>query len=301
VTDVPLAEFDPDRRAMIEPASEFTRKKLPKNMPAVAVACFFGDVVRRLAAERDATLVTRLSAEHGEHDVWEIEHFGQRLAFFQPGLGAPLSAGFLEEVIEGGCRMIVACGGCGALVDSLALGHVIVVGSALRDEGTSFHYAPASRTIEADQDVVRLLESFLDARGVPHTTGMTWTTDAFFRETPGKVARRRDEGCITVEMEASALIAVARFRRVRLGQLLYAGDSLAGESWDHRGWVKAHDVREQLFWLAADAAVELASAGLGDDGAGLRIGTVPRPAGNLTHGLEGALTLPHGSPPPDPE
>ena len=257
MTEIPLMEFDPDRSAMIEPASQFTRKKLPKDMPAVAVACFFGDVVRRLGTERQAKLVTKLTAEHGQHDVWEIEHLGARLAFFQPGLGAPLSAGFLEEVIEGGCGTIIVCGGCGALDADLALGHVVVVSSALRDEGTSFHYAPPSRTIEADQEVVRYLESFLKDRGVPYATGMTWTTAAFYRETRAKVARRREEGCITVEMEASALIAVARFRRVRLGQLLYAGDSLAGDDWDHRDWVKAHDVREQLFWLAADAAVGL--------------------------------------------
>jgi uridine phosphorylase len=263
VTDIPLVEFDPDRSAMIEPASQFTGQKQAKDMPAAAVACFFGDVVERIAAEREARLVTKLLAEHGQHDVWEIEHGGRRLGFFQPGLGAPLSAGFLEEVIEGGCRTVMACGGCGALDPNFDLGHVVVVASALRDEGTSFHYAPPSRTIEADQDVVGWLESFLEGRGVPYTTGMTWTTDDFYRETRGKVARRRAEGCITVEMEASALIAVARFRGVRLGQLLYAGDSLAGDSWDHRGWVKAHDVREQLFWLAADAAVELASASLG--------------------------------------
>ena len=272
MTGIPLTEFDPDRNAMIEPASEFTRRKQPKTMPTVAVACFFGDVVRSLAAEHEATLVTKLSAEHGQHDVWAIDHQGTRLAFFQPGLGAPLSVGFLEEVIEAGCRTILACGGCGALDANLALGHVVVVASALRDEGTSFHYAPPSRTIQADEEVVRRLESFLAGRDVPYTTGMTWTTDAFYRETRGKVARRRDEGCITVEMEASALIAVARFRGVRFGQLLYAGDSLAGESWDHRGWVKAHDVREEMFWLAADAAVELVSATLGRDGTGLGVG-----------------------------
>ena len=273
MTDLPLTEFDPDRSAMIEPASQFTRRKQPKDMPVIAVACFFGDVVGRVATEREARLVTHLSAEHGQHDVWEIEHSGRRLAFFQPGLGAPLSAGFLEEIIEAGCQTVVACGGCGVLDANLALGHVVVVTSALRDEGTSFHYAPPSRTIEADQEVVRRLESFLQGRGVPYTTGMTWTTDAFYRETRGKVARRRAEGCITVEMEAAALIAVARFRGVRLGHLLYAGDSLAGESWDHRGWVKAHDVREQLFWLAADAAVELVSASLGGNRTGLGIDT----------------------------
>ncbi len=260
MTDIPLTEFDPDRQAMIEPSSHFgSGAKVRPDIPAVGVACFFGDVVGRVAAEQDALLVTHLTAEHGRHDVWEIEHRGTRLAFFQPGLGAPLSVGFVEEVIEGGCRTIVACGGCGALAEDLALGHVVVVTSALRDEGTSYHYLEASRTVEADAAVVARLETLLSAWGVPHTTGMSWTTDAFYRETRSKVARRRAEGCITVEMEASALIALARFRGICFGQLLYAGDSLAGTDWDHRGWVKAHDVREQLFWLAADAAVELAA------------------------------------------
>lgn len=276
MSDLPLTEFDPDPRAMIEPSSHFGsgRRERP-DMPAVGVACFFGDVVGRVATEHEARHVTHLTAEHGKHDVWEIEHRGARLAFFQPGLGAPLSVGFLEEVIEEGCRTIVACGGCGALAEDLALGHVVIVSAALRDEGTSFHYLPPSRTIEADPEVVARLQELLEEWDVPHTTGMTWTTDAFYRETRAKVARRREEGCITVEMEASALIAVARFRGIRLGQLLYAGDSLAGDEWDHRGWVKAHDVREQLFWLAADAAVELGSANRGDSraGGGAGVGT----------------------------
>ncbi len=273
LADLPLTEFDPDRGAMIEPSSHFGKGgPAEPALPAVAVACFFGDVVARLAADRGARLARRLTAEHGQHEVWEMEHNGSSLAFFQPGLGAPLSAAFLEEVIEGGARVVVACGGCGALSGDLALGHVIVVTSALRDEGTSFHYAPASRIIEADAGVVGQLERLLAGRSVPYRTGRTWSTDGFYRETRGKVARRRDEGCLTVEMEASALIAVARFRGIRFGQLLYAGDSLAGEDWDHRGWLTAHDVREQLFWLAADAAVEIASTDGGDGGAGFPAG-----------------------------
>ncbi len=257
---IPLAEFDPDPTAMIEPSSHFGfgRDERP-DMPPVGVACFFGDVVERLAIEQRARLVTRLTAEHGRHAVWEIEHEGERLAFFQPGLGAPLSAGFLEEVIDYGCRTLIVCGGCGALDPDLALGQVVIVSEALRDEGTSFHYLPPSRTVKADPSVVAILERLLSSRAVRSATGMTWTTDAFYRETHGKVARRRQEGCIIVEMEAAALIAVAGFRDARLGLLLYAGDTLAGESWDHRDWVSAHDVRSQLFWLAADAAVEVAA------------------------------------------
>ena len=63
-----------------------------------------------------------------------------------------------------------------------------------------------------------------------HTVGRTWTTDAVYRETRARTDRRRAEGCLTVEMEASALIAVARFRGVAFSQVLFAGDSLAGEA-----------------------------------------------------------------------
>ncbi len=266
---IPLLEFDPDPVAMIEPSNHFgfDQRERPE-MPEAAVACFFGDAVERIAAETAAETVVHIVAEHGRTPVYVTRHpaTGASFAFYQAGLGAPLAAGLLEEVIDYGCRTIVACGGCGALDPGLALGHVVVVAEALRDEGTSFHYLPPSRTVRADPDVVRVLSKTLERRHVPHTTGMTWTTDAYYRETRGKVARRREEGCITVEMEASALLAVAAFRRIRLGQVLYAGDTLAGEVWDHRDWVKAHDVREQVFWLAAEAAVELAALGSAVDG-----------------------------------
>jgi uridine phosphorylase len=259
---IPLAEFDPDPHAMIEPSNHFGVDWLERpEMPTVGVACFFGDAVRRIARSTGARLVTHLVAENGRTPVYAAEYAGTELAFYQAGLGAPLAAGFLEEMIDYGCQTVVACGGAGALDPDLALGHVVVVDEALRDEGTSFHYLPASRSVTADSEVVTAIEATLRKTGIPHTTGKTWSTDAYFRETRAKVARRRAEGCITVEMEASALIAVARFRHVRFGQLVYAGDTLAGDSWDHRDWVTAHDLREQLFWLAAEAAVSLAALG----------------------------------------
>ena len=122
----------------------------------------------------------------------------------------------------------------------------VVVDSAVRDEGTSFHYLAAGRTVDADPDGVAALVDRLHAADVAHTVGRTWTTDAVYRETRGRTDRRRDEGCLTVEMEAAALIAVARFRRASFSQVLFAGDSLAGEEWDHRRWTTARDARRAL-------------------------------------------------------
>ncbi|MCB0227322.1 MAG: purine-nucleoside phosphorylase, partial [Anaerolineae bacterium] len=78
-----------------------------------------------------------------------------------------------------------------------------------------------------------------------------------FRETQPKVARRRAEGCLAVEMEAAALFAIAQFRDVLLGQILYGGDNLGGEVWDSRGWQKHWTVREKLVALAAEACLLL--------------------------------------------
>ena len=63
------------------------------------------------------------------------------------------------------------------------------------------------------------IRSVLDERGIGYLAGKTWTTDGLYRETPGRVARRRAEGCLTVEMECSAFCAVARFRGATFGQI----------------------------------------------------------------------------------
>ena len=175
----------------------------------------------------------------------------------QPGVGAPLAVMFLEELIALGCRRFVAVGGAGALLHDLTMGHAIVVESAVRDEGTSFHYLPPGRVVQADPHGIAVLSATLEAEGVPHHVARTWTTDAVYRETRARVDRRRAEGCAVVEMEASAFIAVARYRDVSFAQLLYAADSLAGQAWDHRGWTTARQAREGLFRLAARAALAL--------------------------------------------
>lgn len=225
-------------------------------MPGRAVACFFAEVIAGLVAAGRLRKVTALLSALGEIPVYELVHEGARVAVYHPGLGAPLAAGILEEVIALGAERIVACGGAGALEPDLVLGHVVVPADAVRDEGTSPHYLPPSRTVAADPDAVAAIEATLAGRGVPHRRGRTWTTDAFYRETPDRIARRRAEGCCTVEMEAAALFAVARHRGKKLGQLLYAGDDVSGAAWNP-GDRDGHSGRERLFWLAVEACLAM--------------------------------------------
>ena len=78
-----------------------------------------------------------------------------------------------------------------------------------------------------------------------------------YRETKKKIAQRKNEGCLTVEMECSAFFAAARFRKVIFGQLLYGGDDVSGETHDWRDWnVKLKD-RQRVFDLALEACSRL--------------------------------------------
>jgi uridine phosphorylase len=249
----PILEHDATREALIEPSRVIS----PRDVPEHCVICFFQEVLDKVVAEHDAKILAQNKWEDGPHPLYEIDYGGRRLAFVHPGIGGPLAAGLLEEVIAWGCRKFIACGGCGVLAKEIAVGHLILVTSAVRDEGTSYHYLPPAREVVAGEAGVRALAQHMDGIGVPYLRGKTWTTDAPYRETPKKIAQRRAEGCLTVEMEAASFLAVAEFRGVPFGQVLYGGDDLSGPEWDNRAWQSRRDVREHLFWLCADACLTL--------------------------------------------
>jgi len=251
--DFPILEFDPARRAIIEPTEQID----PSPVPEHCVPCFFGDVVTELVKSGRAREATCMKSEMGRHPLLVIDVEGREVAVYQPGISAAFAAAMLDEVIAHGCRKFVACGAAGVLDGSIDTGHIVVPRAAVRDEGTSYHYMPPSREVEASPDGVAAIEKVLAKHGRDYTVGKTWTTDGIYRETPDKVALRRSEGCITVEMEAAAFFAVARFRGVTFAQMLYGGDDVSGEEWDHREWQKRRAVREDLLWLAVEACLLL--------------------------------------------
>lgn len=252
----PLLEFDASPRAILEP--HMPGRLRHAEVPDRAVGCFFMDVIDALVAQGRLTKVVSFGSEMGEHPLYALEHGGQRIGVYHPLVGAPVAAALLEEIIACGVRKFMVCGGAGVLDRAIAVGHLIVPTVAVRDEGTSYHYAPAAREINADPVAIAAIEAALTQRGVDYLLAKTWTTDAIYRETRDKVALRRAEGCLTVEMEASAFMAVAQFRGVTLGQILYGGDDVSGaDAWDSRDWDEQTSVRERLFWLTVASVCAL--------------------------------------------
>jgi len=251
--NLPILEYDSTPTSMIEPSLFAPQIDVPEH----CVICFFKEVIEKVRQEHNARVITENRWEDGAHPLYEISHAGCRLAFYHPGVGSALSAALLEEVIAFGCRKFIACGGCGVLEKDMPVGELVVITAAIRDEGVSYHYLPPAREVAVNPGAVATIEKTLSQNGIPYRTAKTWTTDAPYRETRARIARRRDEGCLVVEMEAAAMLAVAEFRGVTLGQLLYAGDDLSGSEWDKRGWQDRSEIRERLFWLAADGCLGL--------------------------------------------
>lgn len=247
---IALMEYD-HKKAMIEPGEHLL---IQEGFPERIVLTFFHKEVLKLRDEGVLETIYHLGSEMGNHPVYRFRNTD--IGLFPLGVGAPLAAGQLDELIALGGRTFLACGGAGVLVDT-DIGSLRVPVEGVRDEGTSFHYVAPSRTISLSPDIVERLTSVLDAIAIPYQTCKTWTTDAFYRETRDKVQTRIQEGCTTVEMEFTALAAVAQYRDVEFAQILYGGDDLSKDIWDNRSWHKRDDVRVNLIQLSKDVLERL--------------------------------------------
>ena len=250
----PILEYDPTREAMIEP--DMLVQPID-NIPEHCVICFFQDVIEQMAQRGDLKEITARNSEMGRQVLYGFQYDGQPLALFHPGIGAPLAVALLEEAIALGCKKFIACGGSGVLDSSIAVGRLLIPISAVRDEGTSYHYLPPGREVQASPEAVAAIERVLQQRKIDYLLIKTWTTDSPYRETPQKIALRKSENCQVVEMEAAALFAVAKFRGVQLAQILYSGDDVGGEDWNHRNWQSRQSIREEMGWLAAEACLDI--------------------------------------------
>lgn len=164
-------------------------------------------------------------------DLYHDPDRPDKAALAGPMIGSPYAAMLLENLIVRGARRIIFLGWCGALDSDLNIGDLVIPSSAIVDEGTSRHYPPAVSQIAPSREMFAAVQEELSAADIQARQAAIWTTDAAFRETPEQVAAFERKGAVAVEMETSALFAVAAFRQIEIGAVLVVSDSLAGERW----------------------------------------------------------------------
>ena len=246
----PILEYDKESPNVIDPIHNVD---LSIRLPQQCVLSFFGEAVKKKVESEHLRTIGSLIMESIDIPIYEcVAANGKTVALLHILGGGPYAAGQIEKLHALGARKYIVCGGCGVLVKGSCSGQIYVPVSAVRDEGTSYHYVPPSREIRINEEVLNNISDVLKQKKIPFSMVKTWTTDAMYRETKAKIESRKKEGCHVVEMECASFYAVAEYKQDLLGQLLYAGDDLSGEIWKSREWKSNTTVRDRLLELSID-------------------------------------------------
>lgn len=245
--EYPILEFDDTKEALIAPNKLMEKyEPLPTNKLIIS---FFGEAINTLIEEGRVVKHTEIK---GENTLALYKYVDDDVMLMHGMIGCPATAGFLDELTGLGIDTVMFCGGGGVLDGSIRQGELLVVEGAIRDEGFSYHYVEPSRIIYTREDVRETVCSYLRNRGIPYLEGITWTTDAFYRETKELIQYRKEEGAKIVEMEQAGCIAISQFRGLKYGAIIYGGDDVSGDEWDSRCWRKCSGIRYSLIEICKD-------------------------------------------------
>lgn len=237
----PILEFDDSREALLNP-EHFGEVHGDLGSDKLIIS-FFKDAINKLLDEGKIKIHRILE---GENDVTLYKFVDDDVLLMHGAIGCAAMGGYLDELTGCGISKVMFCGGGGVLDDTINVGELLIVEGAIRDEGFSYHYIEPSRIIYSDKEIREKISTYLDNNAIPYTKGIVWTTDAFYRETRDRIALRKNEGARIVEMEQAACLAVAQFRKIKYGALIYGGDDVSGETWDSRSWRSKGSIRYEM-------------------------------------------------------
>ncbi|MBH1939748.1 nucleoside phosphorylase [Mobilitalea sibirica] len=229
--EYPILERDTEQLAVIMP-----NRRNEYSLPEKCVFAFLGDVTDHYALQHECKVIAQFESITKTYPIYSTVYKDEEICFCQAPCGASAATQILDFLIAYGVKYVIACGSCGAL-ENIDENEIIIPNEALRDEGTSYHYIKPSRTIKISDRAINAIKRAADIWKVRYIECKTWTTDGFYRETKDMVEYRREEGCVVVEMECSALAACSEFRGIEFGQILFTADTLFNpEDYDERDW-----------------------------------------------------------------
>jgi len=214
-----LDNKNPASSSVFRPAALLREARRQKALPNVDVpgVCLLdpdGDIVRRLRQQGRSKPFTAWPCYHTQLDTFALA--GRTAGIVGCAVGAPFAVLIAEELFACGCRLLLSVTSAGQIVAAGLTPYFVVIERALRDEGTSYHYAAPAEYGEADPLLVRQAADALHKGGLRAIVGATWTTDAPFRETEDAIAAAKSRGILAVEMEAAALYAFAAATKNRV-------------------------------------------------------------------------------------
>jgi uridine phosphorylase len=225
----------PSSPSVFAPSALLREARRQKGLPTVEVPsiCILdpdGDIVRRLRGTRRAQPFEGWPCYHTALDTFTLA--GHTLGIIGCAVGAPFAVLVAEELFASGCRLLVSLTSAGQITPAKPTPYFVVIDRALRDEGTSYHYAEPSEYGEADVRLIAMAVDALAKTNLHAIVGSSWTTDAPFRETQEAIESARSKGVLAVEMEAAALYTFARAKNKSVLCLAHVTNSMGREGQD---------------------------------------------------------------------
>lgn len=245
--------FDANTEAIISPESFYG---IHDKICDTCIITFSKTVFESISSWFQCTRIATMRCTNGDFPIYKLTYKGKEIAFYMSMVTSTGAGTCVEEArcLIGATKYIMF-GTCGTLDKDITAGKLIVPTEAYRDEGLSYHYAPASDYIKIKNAGI-VADAFAKL-GLPYVMGKTWTIDGFFRETRGNMEKRKSEGCIAVEMECAGVQAVCDFRGLELYTFLFSGDLLDAPEWDKRllGGEEELDHQLKKFFIALELAL----------------------------------------------
>lgn len=216
----------------------------------------FNRNLRDCLLEKFGNVTEIFGVQSGEdrHNIFFVEN----LAFVCPFVGSPNAAATLEELSVFGFKNYIATGSAGLIDGTFDVKKMLVVKDAIRDEGTSYHYAPPEVEANTNETITKIIEEVLKKQNINYEVGKTWTTDAFYKETKSLIDLRVSQGCTAVEMECATWCIVAKKLGLNFGQFLFFSDKVMDNAWSMEGDTNHRlDIKNQITLLCYEIAKEV--------------------------------------------
>lgn len=227
----------------------------PKHIVEICLVVFSVNIHNHLLSTYECEEIGILSACNGNTSIYKMNYKGRDIAFYLTGIGSALASSMCYEAHwQTGATKFIMFGSCGSLDRDKTDGKFIVPTESYRGEGASYYYAAPADYIEIKN--CNKLAAIFEKLNVPHVLGRVWTTDSMLRETIGLVTKRKEEGCIAVEMELAGVQALCDFYGLQLYDFLEAGDVLEASGYEVEGLRAAnHDLGK--VYIALETALHL--------------------------------------------
>jgi uridine phosphorylase len=249
-----IETFDDITEEILKPSH--VAKKI-EGFPEIVIVTF-GRKMLDILIENNVTEIISTVQAGCEIPIYKTKYKNREIAFFKTLIGGPATVGILEEIIIKGGRKILLFGSSGSLDKNITDGHIIIPNYAYRDEGTSYHYVSASTGDFIEIKTAKQLTKIFADIGIPAIMGKTWTTDAIYRETQKNKELRKQNGCLTVEMECASVMAMGEFRKIDIYQFLYTADNLDCKEWESRLLGNMpQSIKEKYVQIALEVSIRL--------------------------------------------